>query len=453
MRRAVPLLLVVLLALPLAPANARAPTADPADPARLVGGELLVDQFDADDFDHAFPGSLADQGPLALQQTVLGQENLVEGPNGFGKALEAGGASYARIDAPGPLGALSGDFTVMAWVRPHPYCGSHPILTAMLQNGAPLFSFYMNCNRLAFYQLGADGGGRTVDLSVAVPNDAWSHVAYVGTGDRVSFLLNGETIATSTRYPTFYGALPIVASYVGASPFCCYSSGVFVGALDEVRLYGQALTNEEVWDVATLPYEHPNGAPVADAGGDKAVACAGALTPVLLDAGASSDPDGDALSFQWSAPSAQPLANATSAQATAWLPVGRHVASLAVSDGELTGRASATITVLDATAPSLAVATSGAAVPLGRDVYVLGSGTFTATASDACSAVRSVRFAVDDGASFEATSAPYVFTYAPAGLGLQYRTLTVTATDAAGNAATTTLPLTVFATGPHAPSS
>ncbi|GEM_PF-6328379 len=462
-RRLVALLLLVpLLALPSPVAAGGTPSANPADPARLVGGELLVDQFDAGDFDAAFPGSLADQGPLALGQTLLGHESLIAGPNGFGSALEVAGANYARIDAPAPLAALSGDFTFMAWLKPHPFCGSYPVFTMQDQNGVVPFEVYLNCGQPVLSYVGGDGGGRGVSFGVGIPNDAWTHVAFVGTGDRVSLLVNGQTVATTTRYPTIYTASPLGNAYVGAAAFCCFSSGAFQGALDEVRLYNRALTNAEVADVSTLPYQHPNLPPVADAGPAQTVACSGRATSVTLDGRGSSDPNGDALAYSWSAPDATSLSGADQAVATAAFPVGVHAATLTVGDGELSSSAATTVTVVDGSPPALShlvpsaagLYAGSASAPAGRDVVVLGSVDVSVDAEDLCGHVASVTFTVDDGTSVTQTAAPFGFTYAPAGVGVQYRTLTVTAVDDAGNVAPAlVVPMTVVALAPHAPSS
>ncbi len=74
-----------------------------------------------------------------------------------------------------------------------------------------------------------------------------------------------------------------------------------------------------------------NRPPVADAGADAAVECAGAGgTPVVLDGSGSSDPDDDPLSYAWTWAAGGP---ADGVQPTVALPLGTHLVTLTVDDG------------------------------------------------------------------------------------------------------------------------
>ena len=74
-----------------------------------------------------------------------------------------------------------------------------------------------------------------------------------------------------------------------------------------------------------------NALPVANAGPDQVVqASSSSVASVALDASASSDPDGDALSFNWSGP----FGLLTGARITPTLPIGIHSLTLTVNDGK-----------------------------------------------------------------------------------------------------------------------
>jgi len=79
-----------------------------------------------------------------------------------------------------------------------------------------------------------------------------------------------------------------------------------------------------------------NQPPLADAGDGRIVACAGAAgTPITLDGTASSDPEGDPLSYTWTGPFPQGSGTITGASPTVTLPLGTSTVALIVNDGQL----------------------------------------------------------------------------------------------------------------------
>lgn len=127
-----------------------------------------------------------------------------------------------------------------------------------------------------------------------------------------------------------------------------------------------AVTHNALWAVegrntsspSTGPYLGANNAvivnrpPVADAGPDQpGVECTSATTTaVALNGLGSSDPDGDALTYSWSAPGVV-FNNASSPTPTGQFPFGTTVVTLTVSDGIDQDTDQVSITVVDTTPP------------------------------------------------------------------------------------------------------
>ncbi len=127
-----------------------------------------------------------------------------------------------------------------------------------------------------------------------------------------------------------------------------------LASLDGVAFPVWADNSASLGDLDYFVDQVPTGSPpVADAGDDQTVECAGfAGTEVTLDASGSSDPDGDALTFTWyegATVIAGPTASAT-VQVT--LAEGVHTITLEVDDGNLlTDTDEVTVTVEDTIKP------------------------------------------------------------------------------------------------------
>ena len=121
-----------------------------------------------------------------------------------------------------------------------------------------------------------------------------------------------------------------------------------------------------------------NHAPVANAGPDQTVECAGATTPVTLDGSASSDPDGDTLTYSWSEAGAE---IATGVSPMVNLAFGVHTITLTAKDpSNASATDSLTVKVVDTTPPTI---TLNGANPMTVECHTSFTDPF-ATATDGC---------------------------------------------------------------------
>ena len=216
-----------------------------------------------------------------------------------------------------------------------------------------------------------------------------------------------------------------------------------------------------------------NHPPVANAGPNQTIACAGQNgTVVTLNGSASSDPDNDVLSFVWKDSNGNVVGTTAIAQVTVWS--GTRTFTLTVTDpGGLSSSASTQVTVQDTTAPSLSVTLSPNSLsPPNHKLVPIYA---TVSASDACSANVAVSLvsitsnepdngtgdgdqpndiqAIGGGAVPFGTDARSFLLRAERSGGGNGRiyTVTYTATDAAGNSTSATAYVAVGVTLPDPP--
>jgi hypothetical protein len=198
-----------------------------------------------------------------------------------------------------------------------------------------------------------------------------------------------------------------------------------------------------------------NRPPVADAGPDQVVeAGSGCLGTAVLDGSGSSDPDGDALAYSWSGP----FGTAPGVMPTVSLPLGTHVVTLTVDDGDGgTDGDTTQVTVVDATAPVIASLEANPAQlwpPNHRWVEV----ALTLSVSDecdpnpACHIISATNSEPGNGVG-DGNTAPDIEVTGPLSAQLRaersgggpgrFYALTVECTDTSGNGATATATVTV----------
>ncbi len=120
-----------------------------------------------------------------------------------------------------------------------------------------------------------------------------------------------------------------------------------------------------------------NSPPVADAGPDQVVGAIARATDVMLDGSASTDPDGDRLTFTWTGGFAGGTATGPVPTVT-FTGLGSYDVTLTVSDGELFDEDTVTIDLVDTTPP----AARAALVPARWMGYRFGRYTVEFSCSD-----------------------------------------------------------------------
>lgn len=243
-----------------------------------------------------------------------------------------------------------------------------------------------------------------------------------------------ETVATlATRLPTpRFGAAAATSPDGGALLF---------GGRDD-----DAFTSGMVDVVKVDPIPVDGRPPVAAIAPLPPAECIGGRATVTLDASASTDPDGDALTYEWRASGAD-IDDPTAAVTRARVPLGITAVSLWVTDGIFGASARERVTVQDTVPPNVYVTrpTDGAlyvndeAQPVDTGwshATAVGPLTVRVIAGDSCR-LEAVHFVGSDGSQAYVTAAPHEFTINPSARWDGVVTeVAAQARDASGNTAT-----------------
>lgn len=221
-------------------------------------------------------------------------------------------------------------------------------------------------------------------------------------GGGVNSTLGAGTITLAT--PLNNGASANLRFLFGVQQEGDYHIGIVIETVTSGSI------GQDIWEMKgnTQTGGHTEGGcntpPVANAGADQTVECAGGLTPVTLDGSASSDPDGDTpLTYEWRE---GVTVLGTGVTLGTSLAFGSHTITLKVTDpsGDFS-EDTVTVNVVDTSdplitaPPNVNVSTGPGATTCGTVVTDAQLGT--ATASDGCSAsVTVTRTGVPAGNNF-----------------------------------------------------
>jgi len=284
-------------------------------------------------------------------------------------------------------------------------------------DATPLLSGLIGPNGIAAWPLAPErGSGATVIIRIDSPvgvlvTDAnGKRLGVDSGGNAVNDFGNDGFDSGPGSHPRFYainnpapGPYQVQSVGTGTGPFTVhmYSADLSKPFGEHISVTGNAspgVTGKHDFALdANGGLAFANTVPIAAAGADQTVTAVGTSATVTLDSSASSDPDGDALTFTWAGPFG--LANGATPQVS--LPVGVHVLNLTVEDGK-GGAAEDTVMITvsapaDTTPPVLSLPANFSVTAASSAGAVV---TYTASALDAVDGSVAVACAPASGSTF-----------------------------------------------------
>ena len=219
------------------------------------------------DFNEGAGTVAANSANASFNGTVAGGATWVAGPGGFGSALSFDGVDD-QVNTSFSAVAGSGARTVAAWIRYPNQPGASPnefdaIVSYGNNTTSNRWTFRVSDSvAIAPYQLRLEVSGGGVNSTTLLNDDVWHHVAVVESGgslSTVSLYIDGAL--QSVAYNGGGSGLAI-NTITGANTFTIggslhSASYNFLGSIDEVRMYDEALTQAQV---QALMVPEPTGA-------------------------------------------------------------------------------------------------------------------------------------------------------------------------------------------------
>ena len=194
-------------------------------------------------------GSIAlDASGQGNHGTIVGQPQWVAGVDGSAIFFD-GMNDY--VSAEKSLLSDLAQFTIACWIKTDMSSADRSGLVG--QNDCVEYGF-VSPNTI---QIWTPGGG---SLNYTWPYDDtdWHHIAAVADGVSLTIYLDGRSVAAGGTATANYGASTFPLNIAGNGVFDAMGNA-FIGQLDDVRVYSQALSAEELAGLAghTAPIQKP----------------------------------------------------------------------------------------------------------------------------------------------------------------------------------------------------
>jgi hypothetical protein len=234
---------------------------------------------------------------------------------------------------------------------------------------------------------GPEGGSNTVTFAnVTQAGNTSMTISSAGPAPPSGFKLgNPPTYFDLTTTADFSGTVQVCIDYSGISfgneaalKLFHFEGGVWVDATVSLDTTNKIICANVTSLSAFAILEPANQPPVAAAGADQMVGCSSPTgTLVTLNGAASSDPDGDALTFSWSGAFPEGGGTVTGVNPAVALPLGTHTITLVVNDGQVdsapdTVDVTVTVEVVGLLSPLGGLVPEGDPIPLPNKAFKQG---------------------------------------------------------------------------------
>ena len=201
--------------------------------SRQAAEEVFTAEWDMDEGE----GTVINDRNSAYPGTLSGGVTWTEGKNGTGLSFD-GESGYVDLG----LEDMSGPWTAAMWVNKEQMNTTNAVLLSG-DEGEIKLEQYENTKKVGITRFG--DADYTYDY--VAPEGQWVHLAFVSDGTSTSLYVNGG------MWGTLDAAISCPAKRIGANDKAgLEDAGYLKASLDEVKIFGRALSDQEVAELAGL---------------------------------------------------------------------------------------------------------------------------------------------------------------------------------------------------------